>query len=130
MSTCWPGAPLNGLRAELRMPDPDIQALFDDANGELAIGELENAIAGYRTCVQHDPQFFDAWHALGMALLKTGETTEAIGAGLMATTLRPNDLLAWTGLSQMYVRAGKIAEAEDAKGKARILSLGGKIVKE
>jgi predicted Zn-dependent protease len=112
------------------MPDAETQNLFDDANGELAVGELENAIAGYRACVERDPEFFDAWHALGMALLKTGETTEAIGAGLMATTLRPNDLLAWTGLSQMYVRAGKIAEAEDAKGKARILSLGGKILKE
>jgi hypothetical protein len=29
----------------------------------------------------------------------------------------------------MYVRNGQIAEAEDAKGKARILSLGGKVVK-
>jgi hypothetical protein len=28
------------------------------------------------------------------------------------------------------VRNGQIAEAEDAKGKARILSLGGKVVKE
>ena len=68
--------------------------------------------------------------ALGMALLKTGNTKEAIGAGLMATTLKPNDLLAWTALSQMYVKNGQIAEAEDAKGKARILSLGGKVVKE
>ncbi|MGD9745673.1 MAG: hypothetical protein AB7V57_04905, partial [Verrucomicrobiales bacterium] len=55
---------------------------------------------------------------------------EAIGAGLMATTLRPNDLLAWTALSQMYVKGGQIAEAEDAKGKARILSLGGRVVRE
>ena len=51
-------------------------------------------------------------------------------AGLMATTLKPNDLLAWTSLSQMYVSNKQIAEAEDAKGKARILSLGGKVVKE
>ncbi len=49
---------------------------------------------------------------------------------MMATTLKPNDLLAWTSLSQMYVKDGQIAEAEDAKGKARILSLGGKVVKD
>jgi len=30
----------------------------------------------------------------------------------------------------MYVSDGQIAEAEDAKGKARILSLGGKLVRE
>ena len=29
-----------------------------------------------------------------------------------------------------HVKAGQIGEAEDAKGKARILSLGGKIVRE
>lgn len=104
--------------------------LFDEANGHLAVGELEAAVAGYRQCVALDPNFFDGWHALGLALLKTGDSKEAIGAGLIATTLRPNDLLAWTALSQMYVRAGQIAEAEDAKGKARILSLGGKVVKE
>lgn len=115
------------------MSDPDaaaVEDLFDEANGHLALGELPEAVAIYRRCVQQDPQFFDGWHALGMALLKTGEVKEAIGAGLMATTLRPNDLLAWTGLSQMYVRAGMIAEAEHAKGNARILSLGGKVAKE
>jgi predicted Zn-dependent protease len=105
-------------------------ALYDDASGCVALGELEDAVVLYRKCVELDSAFFDGWHALGMALLKTGNTKEAIGAGLMATTLRPNDLLAWTALSQMYVKDGKIAEAEDAKGKARILSLGGRVVKE
>ena len=66
------------------------------------VGELDEAVALYRQCVALDSQFFDGWQALGMALLKTGETKEAIGAGLMATNLRPNDLLAWTGLSQMW----------------------------
>ncbi|QQL44548.1 tetratricopeptide repeat protein [Sulfuriroseicoccus oceanibius] len=105
-------------------------ALFDDANGDLALGDIDAAIPKYRRCVEIDPDFFDGWHALGMVLLKTDQVQEAIGAGLMATTLRPNDLLAWTSLSQMYVRNGQIAEAEDAKGNARILSLGGKVVKD
>ena len=104
--------------------------LFDDANGDLAVGDLEGAVEKYRRCVELDPDFFDGWHALGMALMKTGHLKEAIGAGLKATTLKPNDLLAWTALSQMYVQDGQIGEAEDAKGKARILSLGGKIVRE
>ncbi len=116
--------------------DPDsssaaeAQDLYDDASGCVALGELDAAVPLLRRCVEIDPQFFDGWHALGMALLKTGQVKEAIGAGLMATTLRPNDLLAWTALSQMYVQNHQIAEAEDAKGKARILSLGGKVMKE
>ena len=88
------------------------------------------AVEKYRRCVKLDPDFFDGWHALGMALMKTDRPKEAIGAGLKATTLQPNDLLAWTALSQMYVQDGQIAQAEDAKGRARILSLGGKVAKE
>jgi len=110
--------------------DTELEALFDDANGDLAVGDLEAAVGKYRRCVELDPEFFDGWHALAMALLKTDRIREAIGAGLKATTLQPNDLLAWTALSQMYVQDGQIGEAEDAKSKARILSLGGKIVRE
>lgn len=101
--------------------------LFDEANGCLAVGDLEEAAALYRRCTELDPDFFDGWHALGMALLKLGQIKEAIGCGLQSVTLRPNDLLAWTSLSQMYVRDGNIPEAEAAKGNARILSLGGKV---
>ncbi|GAA5482471.1 tetratricopeptide repeat protein [Haloferula sargassicola] len=105
----------------------DRDALFDQANGHLALGELEEAASLYRRCLELDPDFFDGWHALGMALLKLGEVKEAIGCGLKSVTLKPNDLLAWTSLSQMYVRDGNIPEAEAAKGNARILSLGGKV---
>ncbi len=104
--------------------------LLDEANGHVAVGEIEEAVAMLRQATSLAPTSFEAWHSLGMALLKVGSIQEAIGAGLMATTLQPNDLLAWTALSQMYVKNGQIAEAEDAKGKARILSLGGKIVRE
>ncbi len=106
-----------------------VEELYDDASGYVAIGELPEAIALYRRCVALQADHFESWHALGMALLRHGEVKEAIGAALMATTLQPNDLLAWTALSQMYVSNQQIAEAEDAKGKARILSLGGKVVK-
>ena len=103
--------------------------LFDEANTHLAVGDFESAVVGYRASVELDPGFFDGWQALGMALMKSGALKEAIGCGLQAVTLRPNDLLAWTGLSQMYVRDGNIPDAEAAKANARILSLGGKIVK-
>ncbi len=107
----------------------DRDEIFDEANGALAIGDLEAAIPLYRQTVELDDSFFDGWHALGMALMKTGELAEAIGCALKATTLEPNDLLAWTALSQMYVQNGQIAEAEAAKSNAAVLGLGGKIVK-
>src|SRR5438105_4668357 len=63
--------------------------IFDDANGDLAIGDLESAVEKYRCCVEIDPEFFDGWHALGMALMKLGRFPEAIEAGKRATELCP-----------------------------------------
>ena len=104
--------------------------IFDDANGDLAVGDLDKAVEKYRQCVEVDPEFFDGWHALGMGLMKLGRFVEAIEAGKKATNLRPNDQIAWTSLSLFYNRAGDIKEAEAAGAKAKVLSWGGKIVKE
>ena len=108
---------------------PELDALFDDANGDLAIGELESAAVKYRQCVEQDAAFVEGWHALGMALMKTGRHEEAIQAGLKCVDLRPNDQLAWSSLSLFYVRNGNIKEAEAAGARARILSWGGKVNK-
>jgi Flp pilus assembly protein TadD len=108
----------------------ELDELFDDANGDLGIGELESAAEKYRRCVELDPSFFEGWHALGMALMKTGRYAEAIEVGLKCVELKPNDQLAWSSLSLFYVRNGNIKEAEAAGGKARILSWGGKVKKE
>jgi Flp pilus assembly protein TadD len=105
----------------------DVEAIFDDANGDLALGELESAVEKYQRCVTLDPEFFDGWHALGMAQMKLGNFNEAIAAGLRSVALRPNDQLAWSSLSLFYVRNGQIKEAESAGVKAKILSWGGKI---
>jgi len=107
-----------------------LEDIFDDANGDLAVGELESAVEKYQRCVQMAPDFFDGWHALGMALMKLGRFSEAIEAGKKAVELRPNDQIGWTSLSLFYNRAGNIKEAEAAGAKAKILSWGGKIAKE
>ena len=107
----------------------EVEDIFDDANGDLALGELEAAVEKYARCTELAPEFFDAWHALGMALMKVGRYPEAIAAGLRTVALRPNDQLAWSSLSLFYVRAGMIPEAESAGAKAKILGWGGKIKK-
>jgi Flp pilus assembly protein TadD len=112
------------------MTDPSIDEIFDDASGDVAIGDLGSAVEKYRQCVQLDQDFFDGWHALGMALMKLGRFEEAIEAGKKAVELRPNDQIGWTSLSLFYNRAGNIQEAEAAGTKAKILSWGGKIAKE
>ena len=109
---------------------PTRDEIFDDANGDLAVGELESAVEKYRHCVELDAQFFDGWHALGMALMKLGRFKEAIEAGKKAVALKPNDQIGWTSLSLFYNRAGNIKEAEAAGTKAKIISWGGKIAPE
>lgn len=112
------------------MPSPEVEELFDDANGDLALGELESAVEKYRRCTELEPDYFDGWHALGMALMKLGRHEEAIAATLKTVELRPNDQLAWSSLSLCYVRNGQIKEAEAAGAKARIISWGGKVKRE
>lgn len=112
------------------MSAEDVTALLDEASAALAVGELEHAAAHFRRATEADPDCFDAWHGLGMVLMRSGDLKSALGAALMATDLRPNDLLAWTALSQIHVKMGHIAEAETAKGNARILSLGGRVIRE
>jgi Flp pilus assembly protein TadD len=107
-----------------------VQALLDDASGALAVGDLDEAAVLFRRAAEADATSFDAWHGLGMVLMRSGDLKAALGAALMATDLRPNDLLGWTALSQIHVKMGNIAEAEAAKGNARILGLGGRIVRE
>lgn len=113
------------------MPEnQELDELFDDGNGDLALGDLESAAEKYRRCVTLAPSFFDGWHALGMALMKLGRYTEAIDAGKRAVELRPDDQLGWSSLSLFYVRNGQIEEAEAAGAKARVLSWGGKLKQE
>jgi tetratricopeptide (TPR) repeat protein len=112
------------------MASVEVEELFDNANGDLALGELGAAVEKYRRCVELEPEFFDGWHALGMALMKTGHYPQAIEAGLKTVELRPNDQLAWSSLSLFYVRANDIPNAEAAGTKAKILSWGGKVKKE
>ena len=106
-----------------------LDELFDEATGDVALGELEAAVEKFRRCTELDPKHFESWHALGMALMKSGRIPEAIEAGLRAVELRPNDQLAWSSLSLFYVRNGQIKEAEAAGLKARIISWGGDITK-
>jgi Flp pilus assembly protein TadD len=104
--------------------------IFEEATSDIALGELDAAIVKYQDCIRLDPEYFDAWHALGLALMKAGRFPEAIAAGLRAVELNPNDQLAWSSLSICYMRNGQVPEAEAASAKARILSWGGKIKKD
>src|SRR4030095_10911806 len=91
-----------------RMPEKTIEQIFDEASGDVAVGDLDSAVERYRRCVQLDPNFFDGWHALGMALMKLGRFEEAIEAGKRAVELQPNDQIGWSNLSLFCDTRGQI----------------------
>jgi tetratricopeptide (TPR) repeat protein len=109
---------------------PTLDEIFEEAEGHVALGELEEAAVSYRKAAELDPGSFDAWHALGMVLMKLQRYPEAIEAGQRAVALKPNEQMGYTSLSLAYVRNGQIKEAEEMGAKARIISWGGKIVKD
>ena len=41
------------------MTEHSIDEIFDDASGDIAVGDLESAVAKYRRCVEMAPHFFD-----------------------------------------------------------------------
>ena len=41
-----------------------LEELFDDANGDLALGSLEEAAGKYKPCTSAAPDYLEAWHDL------------------------------------------------------------------
>jgi Flp pilus assembly protein TadD len=105
--------------------NPLSEEKMEAAHMALAIGEMGEAAALYRTATEIDPANSEAWQALGMALVKLGELEEAIRSLEQLVALKPKDQLAYTSLSLAYGRAGRIQEAEEMAGKAKVAAWGG-----
>lgn len=100
---------------------PSAEELYDRAVDCVAAGDLDAAITHYRAAIALDPDYADAWEGLSMALADKELWDEAIAAAQKAVELAPEEELAYTNLSRIYQRAGKIAEAEAWAAKARVL---------
>lgn len=86
------------------------------------LNEHEKAIAEYRAALAQQPDWAEVLHALATAQSKLGRHDEALATLQRVIELTPNDPFAFTSLSIFLQRAGKIAEAESASAKARMLA--------
>jgi folate-binding protein YgfZ len=79
-------------------------------------------IAWLRKARLHNPQHLDSLELLGLALQRRGELSEA--TELMKTLVehQPDSVMGWTNLSRFYAEAGLIEPAEEAQGRATMLS--------
>jgi Flp pilus assembly protein TadD len=89
------------------------------AYGRRAYGE---AIAAYERALAQRPDWSDCLQALGMAQMHDGQLDVALKTLERVTQLAPEDPLAFTSLSMCLQRLNRIADAEAAQAKARMLS--------
>jgi tetratricopeptide (TPR) repeat protein len=87
----------------------------------MADGKLDSAVAAYQESIAADPTFTEAMHGLARALQDLQRYDEAIAAAQKITEIDPDDVLAHTSLSVLYMKKGMILEAEAEGAKARVL---------
>jgi len=84
--------------------------------------DFPGAIEAYRIALEERPDWGDCLQALGMALMHAGKLEEAHEYLERVTQVAPEDPLAFTSLSMCLQRMNRIADAESAQAKARMLS--------
>ncbi len=84
-------------------------------------GDLEGAVGKLQELAKEHPEFADARSALAVFLQRLGRFEEAIEHAKKVCELLPNDPFSFTQLSVIYVKCGKIPEAEDAKARAHMV---------
>jgi tetratricopeptide (TPR) repeat protein len=107
------------------MLDPNARQKAEDhyyaALDLMAEGDLEKAVAAYQESLAADPTFTEAMHGLARALQDLQRYDEAIAVANRLAEIDPDDVLAHTSLSVLYMKKGMIPEAEAEGAKARVL---------
>jgi tetratricopeptide (TPR) repeat protein len=99
----------------------EIEELFYEGADLQGEGRFDEALACFERCLAIDPSYEDALVGKAMVHSARGENELAIEAARRFAELHPDNVLAYTNLSMFYQRAGRIAEAEEAAAKARML---------
>jgi tetratricopeptide (TPR) repeat protein len=94
---------------------------YYEAVDSLANGDFPAAISAFRGSLEADPSYSDAAHGLLHALRAAGKLDEAVAVAQQIIAADPDDVLAHTSLSILYQNQGKIAEAEAAATRAKLL---------
>ena len=98
------------------MPTPD--QLYDQAIDLRDAGDKPAAIAKLEEALAADPNFTIGHGMLARLYVDLGEAEKAIAHAQKVVELEPDDAFSYTALSVIYVRCGRIPEAEHAKAMA------------
>ena len=94
------------------------------AEGLKNSGQLAEAVAALEALVADEPGFALAHSALAAWCTRLDRHEEAIRHARKVCELEPNDPFSYTALSVACMRGGRIAEAEDALARSRMLQGG------
>ena len=82
---------------------------------------MAEAVELYKKALAIDPRYADVWHALINAYSAMNELDAGIEAAKQLIALDPNDILAHSSLSMLYMKKGMKKEAEDEGATAKVL---------
>ena len=104
---------------------PTLDEHYDDAIRLKDQGDFDAAAATLLTIVGESPTHSLSHSALAVVMHKLGKFDDAIAHAKRVVELEPNDPFSYAQLSVICQRCGRIAEAEDALARNRMMSGGG-----
>ncbi len=114
LTTADPETALPLLESFAAQPPPDAATLFNIALAHEKLRRFAEAEAGYRRCLEVNPEHARAWNNLGMMLRRKEDHTGAAEAFRAATAADPNHHRAWNNLGITLRALGDTAGARQA----------------
>lgn len=102
------------------MAQSEAARLYDEAQ-QLKSTDLDGCISKLQALLEDHEDHVQTHMALAVYQQKQGRPEEAIRHAMRVTELEPDDAFSFTQLSVIYMRCGKIFEAEEAMAKARMM---------
>jgi Flp pilus assembly protein TadD len=103
---------------------PSREELYEAAEGLKNNGDLAGAVMALESLVADHPGFALAHSALAAWCTRLERHEDAIQHARRVCELEPGDPFSYTALSVACMRGGRIAEAEDALARSRMLQGG------
>lgn len=98
---------------------------YEAAEAVKNAGDLAGAVAALESVVADHPEFALAHSALAAWCTRLERHEEAVRHARRVCELEPADPFSYTALSVACMRGGRIAEAEEALARSRMLQGGG-----
>jgi tetratricopeptide (TPR) repeat protein len=83
--------------------------------------KFPDAIENYKKALEIDSKYTDVWHALINAYSAISDLDKGIEAAQKLIAIDPEDILAHSSLSMLYMKKGMKKEAEDEGAVAKVL---------